>query len=299
MKIFTPEETKAFVSEPCFREEIILNLDPAYPKISVVTPSYNQAVFLERTILSVLNQNYPNLEYIIIDGGSGDESVNIIKKYEKYLACWVSEKDRGQSHAINKGWERATGEIVAWLNSDDTYTPGALAYVADFFQAHPQIDMVCGNAYKVDEEDNVIGASPRQDFKLEKLIHNQWNIPQPAVFLRRRVLTEVGLLDEALYFYMDLDLFIRVGQKYSVKRIPQYLANARIHSQVKTSPHNRKQQWKECLLVRRRYGAGLLSEIYWIYGWQQVKQNLIVTPLESFPLGEKLVQRIRKRNLWE
>jgi len=111
------KKLKEFVSKPLFDEKVILNKDPNYPKISIVTPSYNQAEFLERTILSVLNQNYPNLEYIIIDGGSTDGSVEIIKKYKKYLTYWVSEKDEGQSDAINKGFEKSTGEILAWLKT--------------------------------------------------------------------------------------------------------------------------------------------------------------------------------------
>ena len=114
MKKFTSEEIKEFVSKPMFDKKVILNKDPYWPKISIVTPSYNQAEFLERTILSVLNQNYPNLEYIIIDGGSTDGSVEIIKNYEKYLAFWVSEPDNGQADAINKGFIKSTGEIVGW-----------------------------------------------------------------------------------------------------------------------------------------------------------------------------------------
>jgi len=111
------KKLKEFVSKPLFDEKVILNKDPNYPKISIVTPSYNQAEFLERTILSVLNQNYPNLEYIIIDGCSTDGSVEIIKKYEKYLAYWVSEKDRGQSHALNKGFCKASGDIYCFYKS--------------------------------------------------------------------------------------------------------------------------------------------------------------------------------------
>ena len=133
MKKYSAKEIKEFISKPLFDKSIILNKNTSYPKISIVTPSYNQTQFLERTILSVLNQNYPNLEYIIIDGGSTDESVEIIKKYEKYLYYWVSEKDKGQSAAINKGFRKSKGEILAWQNSDDIYFPGVFKYIAKLF----------------------------------------------------------------------------------------------------------------------------------------------------------------------
>jgi len=156
MRKFTSQDINEFVSRPLFDEKLILRKDPSYPKISVVTPSYNQAEFLERTILSVLNQNYPNLEYIIIDGGSTDGSVEIIKKYEKYLAYWVSEKDRGQAHALNKGFEKSTGDLIGWQNSDDIYLPGAFFKVAEAYKKKPNYDVYFGSVYFVDRDDKII-----------------------------------------------------------------------------------------------------------------------------------------------
>ena len=156
MKKTTSEKIKEFASKPLFNEKIILNNDLNYSKISIVTPSYNQSQFLERTILSVLNQNYPNLEYLIIDGGSTDGSVEIIRKYEKYLAYWVSEKDNGQADAINRGFQKSTGKILAWLNSDDIYLPGTLLKVSETFNKNPEVDLIFSNIFFIDEYDNRI-----------------------------------------------------------------------------------------------------------------------------------------------
>lgn len=147
MNKFNSKEIKEFLSGLTLDEVVILNKGSSWPRISIVTPSYNQAEFLERTIFSVLNQNYPKLEYIIIDGGSTDGSVEIIKKYDKYLTFWVSEKDNGQADAIRKGFARATGEILAWINSDDTYLPGTFLKVAKAFIKNPKVDLIFGNIF--------------------------------------------------------------------------------------------------------------------------------------------------------
>jgi glycosyltransferase involved in cell wall biosynthesis len=156
MKEYVYKKIKEFISKPLFDERIILNKDSSYPKISIVTPSYNQAQFLERTILSVLNQNYPNLEYIIVDGGSTDGSVEIIKKYEKYLAYWISKKDNGQADAINKGFQKSSGEILAWLNADDLYLPGTLLKVKKIFQKYRENNFIYGHSLLIDKEDNIM-----------------------------------------------------------------------------------------------------------------------------------------------
>ena len=192
MRKFTSQDIKEFVSKPLFDEKIILNKNPCLPKMSIVTPSYNQAEFLEKTILSILNQNCPNLEYIIIDGGSTDGSVEIIKKYEKYLAYWISEKDNGQAHAIKKGFEKSTGQILAWLNSDDTYLPGALFKIARVFQNNPDADLVFGNIYHIDSLDRRIGELGFTKFNFSTLIYGGGNLHQTGAFWTRGIYDKIG-----------------------------------------------------------------------------------------------------------
>lgn len=203
--------------------------------MSIVTPSYNQAQFLEETILSVLSQDYPNLEYIIIDGGSADGSVDIIRKYEDRLAYWVSEADEGQSDAINKGWRRASGEILAWLNSDDTYVPGAVRAVVQYFKSHPQVDMVYGYLNWIDESGEVTWTTePSTTFDLNRLIYSTFFVPQPTVFFRKHVVDKIGMLDTSLHYCMDCDLWHRIGMNFTVRGIPALMANFRTHSASKT-----------------------------------------------------------------
>jgi glycosyltransferase involved in cell wall biosynthesis len=202
--------------------------------ISIVTPSYNQAAFLERTIQSVLSQDYPNLEYIIIDGGSTDGSVDIIKKYAGKLAYWISEKDNGQAHAINKGFRQATGDIVAWLNSDDEYCPDALKTVAETFMTYKDIDFVFGNRLTIDENEKVIRDDRHTRFSFTELVVYGTILSQPASFWKRELLEKYGYLDESLRFSMDYEFFCRIGPHIKTKHIKKYLAKFRRHSRSKT-----------------------------------------------------------------
>ena len=208
-------------------------MENKFPKITVITPSYNQAEFLEETIQSVLQQNYPNLEYIIIDGGSTDHSVDIIRKYEKHLSYWVSEKDDGQSHAINKGLKQASGEIISWLCSDDLYVPGTLLEVSRFFSLHPEIALMHGKSvlFGNRRKELTIGGDIK-DLPLRYFAVIPY--PQPSSFFRRQVIDESGLLDESLHFGMDYDLLIRIALSYSIQANDKILSRYRLHSSSKT-----------------------------------------------------------------
>jgi glycosyltransferase involved in cell wall biosynthesis len=243
------------------------------PLVSVVTPSYNQAQFLEETILSVLNQDYPSLEYVIIDGGSTDGSVDIIRKYENRLAYWVSERDDGQADAINKGWHCARGEILAWLNSDDTYLPGAVQTVVQYLQRHPLADMIYGYVNMIDESGRVIRTiEPSTDFDLNRFVYSYFYVPQQTVFFRNHVLDTVGMLDTSLHYCMDPDLWTRIGMNFTVRGIPAVIANFRTHSTSKT--HDVPLEFViERYRVAKRYGGPSNSRpaaLALMYRWAQL-----------------------------
>jgi glycosyltransferase involved in cell wall biosynthesis len=207
-----------------------------WPRISIVTPSYNQGQFIEETIRSVLLQGYPNLEYIIVDGGSTDNSVETIKKYEPWLAYWVSEKDRGQSQAINKGFTRATGGILAWINSDDLYEPSAFETSALYLLSHPREAIVYGSCVIVDEVGNKIEFWGAEAFPAILLTHKNF-IPQPATFIQKWSLEKVGMLDENLHFALDKDLWMRIGIKFRFGCVSRTLARFRLYPNGKTEAH--------------------------------------------------------------
>ena len=216
----------------------------ALPRISVITPSFNQAGFIEQTIRSVVDQDYPDLEYIVIDGGSTDGSVDIIRRYESRIAYWVSEKDRGQAHAINKGLERATGDIIAYLNSDDCYLEGALKRVATAFDHTPDCDLFHGRCRVVDQEGVRVGERVGSITRYDEILDlwDVWwggrNFVQPEVFWTRRITEKVGPFREDLFWVMDYEYWLRILRAGGrVGFIDAELAAFRMHpSQKSTQP---------------------------------------------------------------
>lgn len=210
------------------------------PKISVITPSYNQAEFLERTLRSVLDQNYPNLELIVIDGGSTDGSVDIILRYQDRLAYWVSEPDRGQTDAINKGLQRATGEWVAWQNSDDVYYPRVFDDLARAVRSHPEVDLVTGNINLIDQFDRVLRDVHYVNPSHGALLAEGMVLTNQAAFWRRRVHEDIGWLDESLHCSFDYEWFLRLTKKYRGIHVNRIWGGYRLHDATKTSTLNQK-----------------------------------------------------------
>jgi len=200
--------------------------------VSIITPSFNQSPFLERTIHSVLEQDYRDIEYFVVDGGSTDGSLDIIHRYANRLAWWVSEKDKGQSEAINKGFAHAQGEIVAWLNSDDYYLPGTVSSVVREFEMHPQAMMLYGNMLAVDENDRTINTLKYRQLSLVDLLCFQI-IGQPAVFIRRSALEKAGGLDLNLHCLLDHQLWIRIAEQGEIVHVNETWAAARYHAGAK------------------------------------------------------------------
>lgn len=201
--------------------------------VSIVTPSYNKGSFIEETILSVKNQTYPHIEHIVVDGGSTDETLDILRKYSDSL-IWISEPDEGQSDAINKGWRMSRGEIVAYLNADDTYMPWAVQTAVEFLAENPDVAMVYGDCNIIDEHGQVIGQYPTKEFALRQILCGFCIVPQPSVFLRRAVLDKVGYVNTDLYAAMDLDLWIRIGLKFKIRYVPRVLASFRRYPGTKS-----------------------------------------------------------------
>ena len=239
-----------------------MNKGLEYPKVSIVTPSLNQAGFLEDTIRSVLNQEYPNLEYIIIDGGSTDGSVDIIKKYEKNIHFWLSEKDNGQAHAINKGLRMISGKIWSFLCSDDTYDPDALSRIVNAFHRHPAAQVVYGNCNFINENNLVTRVKKPGAYDRKKMLKGNY-LYQPAVFARADVLQCYGYFDESLRFSMDYEYWLRFADREAFVYIDEPIANYRLHASSKTMGSTLKMM-KEMVAVKKKHGLGARADwIYW------------------------------------
>lgn len=207
------------------------------PLVSIITPSYNQACFIEDNIISVVSQDYPNIEHIIVDGNSKDNTIEMIKKHENsYNLKWVSEPDKGQSDAINKGFKMSNGEIIGWINSDDYYEKDAVSTAVEYMLRYPDIKMIYGDCNLVDTTGSLIKKYPTQDFDYNVLLNeNSGMIPQQSVFIRRQVIEKVGLIDISYHYAMDYEYWLRIGRDFKIAYIPKMLASFRIQDDSKTS----------------------------------------------------------------
>lgn len=232
-----------------------------YPKISVVTPSFNQGEFLERTILSIINQGYPNLEYIICDGGSTDCSVDIIKKYEDQLTWWCSEKDKGQTDAINKGMKKATGDICCWINSDDVLLPRALFIVGCYFLDHPEIEFLNGLTIEIDKEDRVMKFN-HIVMNLFFFRHGCYNISQQGMFWKRSLFTKLGFLDDSFHAKMDVEWLIRNYEaKTNIRLLNRHIGAIRKYDETKTAQGG--DIWiRDAREISKRYGGRYSPQRY-------------------------------------
>jgi glycosyltransferase involved in cell wall biosynthesis len=204
------------------------------PLVSIVTPSYNQGRFIRATIESVLTQGYPNIEYFVVDGGSTDETLSILQEYGDRLR-WFSEPDKGQTDAINRGIRMASGEIIAYVNSDDVYLPGAIATVVEEFGRHPGVDFIYGDFHAIDEDGAILSRVKTIPFDPNILLYDANFISQPASFYRRRLFDLIGLFDDSLQYLMDYEFFLRAARrKVGFRLVRQYLSAIRYHGECKT-----------------------------------------------------------------
>ncbi|HEY3344734.1 MAG TPA: glycosyltransferase family 2 protein [Anaerolineaceae bacterium] len=246
----------------------------AQPLVTIVTPSYNQGRFIERTICSVLGQDYPSLEYWVIDGGSTDDTPTILERYSDRLTGWVAEKDQGQTDAINKGFARARGKYLAWLNSDDVYQPGVVSEAVSYLETHPDVGLVYGDANFIDENDRVIGRFPARQTDLARLRRGYVHIPQQSAFFRADLWHAVGPLDPSFYFAMDYDLWVRLARVTQLRYLRRVWANFRLHTDAKTVAADDR-CWPEMLRVHYRDGGSRMAPIVFLYQLRRLVSPLI------------------------
>jgi glycosyltransferase involved in cell wall biosynthesis len=238
-----------------------------WPKISIVTPSYNQGKFIEECIRSVLLQGYPDLEYIIIDGGSSDETVDVIKKYEPWLTYWESKSDRGQSHAINKGLEKSTGKLFNWHNSDDMLVPNAVGIVAEIMIKHPEAGYAHGYPIIINENGTVQN-DKEHNYEdkftflpmLLRLVSDLKAGCQPGCLIDRQLLTQLGGVDEHLHYIMDVDILLRLALVKPFVRITKPVSYVRVYPGIKTIQWNEQRAKERLFLARKIFSRSDLSE---------------------------------------
>jgi glycosyltransferase involved in cell wall biosynthesis len=230
------------------------------PLVSIVTPSFNMAAYLEEAIRSVLEQDYPNVEYIVIDGGSDDGTLEILKRYEGRLT-YISEPDQGQTDAINKGFLRSRGSIFAFLCADDTYLPGAVSAGVRHLHENADYGVIYGNGYLVAEDGRIIRPYPTDECNLESL-KRYCTICQPASFIRREVFESVGMMDPRIHFGLDYDFWIRVAKKHRLLRVDEYMANSRMHEGSKSLRYRRAINRANVDISIAHYGYAPFAHVY-------------------------------------
>lgn len=251
------------------------------PLVTIVTPSFNQGEFIEETIQSVLDQDYPNIEYIVMDGGSTDGTLEILKKYKQKLV-WHSGPDKGQADAINKGFQQAQGEIWAWINSDDVYLPGAVRAAVDYFDAHPDVAMVYGEGYHMGRNGEITERYYTEPFDFQRLAEICY-VCQPTTFFRAEAIHYVGYLDASLHYCMDYDLWIRLAESFRIGYLNQYLAKSRLYEETKTLG-SRVAVIRETLrCVKMRFGT---VPARWIWAYAHIFLN------EYLPRDTRLKNRL-------
>jgi glycosyltransferase involved in cell wall biosynthesis len=223
------------------------------PLVSVITPSYNQGQFIKRTIESVLSQNYTNIEYIVIDGGSTDDTINILKSYNDKIS-WISEPDKGQSDALNKGLAMAKGQIIGWLNSDDLYLPGAINTAVSVLTKNPEFELVYGKGYIIDKEDNITGSCVNTAPYKPNILSEGCIICQPAAFFTKSLVDKVGGINPELHYCMDYDLWIRMSKNTKFWYLSDYLASFRLYEECKTMSKNFELIKESLNLMKNYYG---------------------------------------------
>ena len=262
------------------------------PSLSIVIPTYQQGRYIQRTLESILDQGYPALELIVIDGGSTDQTREIIERYQTHIAIYISEKDGGQSDAIRKGFELATGQIITWMNSDDTYAENALITVGQFFAANHSVRFAYGNRDIINENDQVIGRRRQPDFHPRIMRYCHMIVPQVSAFWQRSLYLESGGVDASLRFCMDFDLFVKMALISPPAHLPIVLGNFRIHGDSKTS-NLENVRLAEDQIVQKRYCRYKPGTIQFKIVRTYCLILLVLNMANNGGLAERIIERFR------